>query len=74
MTGSAHGPLAILLHQNGFLSVKEGRCFFQGEQGDAIGRRGRVAVELFVDDDKPVSVKIGGNAITVLDGEMVVQD
>ncbi len=74
VTGSAHGPLAVLLHQNGLLNPKEGKCIFQGEQGDAIGRRGRVAVELSVDDDKPVSVRIGGTAITVLNGEMIVQD
>ena len=74
VTGSAHGPLAVLLFQNGLLNPKDGKCIFQGEQGDAIGRRGRVAVELSVDDDKPVSVQIGGNAVTVLDGEMIVQD
>jgi len=32
---------------------------FPAEQGDAIGRRGRITVELEVADDKPVGVKIG---------------
>ncbi|MBI4549207.1 MAG: PhzF family phenazine biosynthesis protein, partial [Ignavibacteriae bacterium] len=74
VTGSAHGPLAVFLYELGILDIKNGRCIFQGEQGDAIGRRGRVSVELCVDDGKPVSVKIGGNAVTVLEGEMVLRE
>src|ERR1041385_7434283 len=74
VTGSAHGPLAVLLYENGLLNFQDGRCSFQGEQGDAIGRRGRVAVELYRSENRPVAVKIGGNAVTVLDGEMVIQD
>ncbi|HEV8537659.1 MAG TPA: PhzF family phenazine biosynthesis protein [Bacteroidota bacterium] len=74
VTGSAHGPLAVALYENGMLELKDGRCVFQGEQGDAIGRRGRVTVELNVDDNKPVSVKIGGSAVTVMEGDMVVDD
>lgn len=74
VTGSSHGPLAVCLYENGLLDVKDGRRVFQGEQGDAIGRRGRVTVELNVDDNKPVSVRIGGSAVTVMEGEMVVHD
>lgn len=74
VTGSAHGPLAVVLFDHGMLELTDGRCTFQGEQGDAIGRRGRVAVELSVEGSKPVSVKIGGNAVTVLEGEMVLRD
>jgi trans-2,3-dihydro-3-hydroxyanthranilate isomerase len=72
VTGSAHGPLGVLLFQNGMLEATDGRYLFQGEQGDAIGRKGRVSVELIVEDGKPCSVRIGGNAVTVLEGEMVV--
>ena len=74
VTGSSHGPLAVCLYENGILDIKDGRCVFQGEQGDAIGRRGRVTVEINVGENKPLSVKIGGNAVTVLEGEMVVHD
>ena len=72
VTGSAHGPLAVLLFQYGLLEVQDGKCVFRGEQGDAIGRRGRVNVELTVDGKKPVSVRIGGSAVTVLEGEMLL--
>ncbi|MBI1804413.1 MAG: PhzF family phenazine biosynthesis protein [Ignavibacteria bacterium] len=74
VTGSAHGPLAVHLFESGILDIQNGRCIFQGEQGDAIGRRGRVTVELNVEDNKPTSVKIGGNAVTVLEGEMLVHE
>ena len=74
VTGSAHGPLAALMFESGVLNPKDGKCVFQSEQGDAIGRRGRVSVELVIENDKPASVKIGGNAITVLEGEMRILD
>ncbi len=74
VTGSAHGPLAVHLFENGLLDMRDGVCSFQGEQGDAIGRRGRVRVELATENDRPVAVKIGGNAVTVLDGTMLIQE
>jgi PhzF family phenazine biosynthesis protein len=74
VTGSAHGPLAVLLHENGALRADGDRIEFQGEQGDAMGRRGRVAVELLMEDGKPASVTVGGGAVTVLDGEMLLDD
>ena len=74
VTGSSHGPLAIHLFTNGLLEQKNGLCVFQGEQGDAIGRRGRVRVELLVENDHPQAVRIGGTAVTVLEGDMLIQD
>lgn len=74
VTGSAHGPLAVILFEHGHLEPKDGRCVFQGEQGDAIGRRGRVQVELSVEGIKPASVKIGGQAVTVMEGEMLLHE
>lgn len=74
VTGSAHGPLAVHLFECGLLDVRNGQCTFRGEQGDAIGRRGRVTVELSVEQNRATSVKIGGNAVTVLEGEIVVQE
>jgi PhzF family phenazine biosynthesis protein len=74
VTGSAHGPLAVHLFDTGFLEMRDGQCTFQGEQGDAIGRRGRVQVELLVDENKPTSVRIGGNAVVVLEGELLLRE
>jgi len=74
VTLSTHSALAMLLFDHGILQLKEDRCVFRGEQGDAIGRRGRVNVELYVTDQKPVLVKAGGSAVTVMDGELLVND
>lgn len=74
VTGTVQGQLSVCLFENGLLDLKDGRCVYQGEQGDAIGRRGRVTIELNVDEQKPVSVKVGGSAVTVLEGEILVQD
>lgn len=74
VTGSAHGPLAVYLFESGLLNVENGRCVFQAEQGDAIGRRGRITVELCVENGKPVSLRIGGRAVTVLEGEMLLAE
>lgn len=74
VTGSAQAQLSVCLFEYGLLDLKDGRCVYQGEQGDAIGRRGRVSIELNVDEQKPVSVKIGGSAVTILDSEMLIQD
>lgn len=74
VTGSAHGPLAVLLFENGVIEADGDRPVFQGEQGDAMGRRGRVTMELELDNEKPVSVRIGGHAVTVLEGEMLLDD
>ncbi len=74
VTATVQAQLSVCLFENGLLDLHDGRCVYQGEQGDAIGRRGRVTVELNVDEQKPVSVKVGGSAITVLEGEMIVHE
>ena len=41
-----------------------------GEQGDAMGRKGRVTIQLKVQGKEITSLLIGGNAVTVLDSTM----
>ncbi len=74
VTGSANGPLVALLYQRGLLQMQSEKQIFQCEQGDAIGRPGRVSVELHVQDGTPAAVRVGGQAITILDGEMLFCD
>ena len=74
VTGASHSSLAVLLHRNGLLEMRENRCVFQGEQGDVLGRRGRVKVELVLENNKPACVRIGGDAVTVLEGELLLPD
>lgn len=42
------------------------------EQGDAIGRAGRIHVRLSVRGGQVTAVSIGGRAVTVFDGEMLI--
>jgi trans-2,3-dihydro-3-hydroxyanthranilate isomerase len=74
VTGSSHGPLGAILFDHGLLDAPEGSVTFLGEQGDAIGRRGRVRVEVTGRDGKAAAVRIGGRAVTVLRGEMIVNE
>jgi trans-2,3-dihydro-3-hydroxyanthranilate isomerase len=74
VTGTVQGQLSVCLFENGLLELKDGRCLYQAEQGDAMGRPGRVTVELNVDDQKPVSIRVGGSSVTVLEGEMIVHE
>lgn len=72
VTGATHGPLSVFLFEGGLIQVQEGGTVLQGEQGDAIGRRGRVRIHLEVSGKKAESVKIGGHAVTVLKGQMMI--
>lgn len=72
VTGSVHSPLAAYLYENDMLNVKENEFEYIAEQGDSIGRKGRVQVKLEVENGKPKVVKIGGNAITIFKTEMII--
>lgn len=72
VTGSVHVPLAVYLYDNGMLEVKNQKAEYIAEQGDTIGRRGRVHVQLEFNEDKPSLVKIGGHAVTIFKTEIIV--
>lgn len=67
VTGSVSGPLALWLRQmeHSAASGKAEQTLWHFEQGDCLGRAGRLAIEL--DGDSP---KLGGQAVTVLRGEL----
>jgi len=72
VTGSANGPLGVYLFERGELEAVDGVVKIVGEQGDAIGRKGRVTIRLTVQGTQVTSVQIGGRAVTVLAGELRV--
>lgn len=72
VTGSANGPLGVYLFERGEVEAKSGIVSIVGEQGDAMGRKGRVTIRLTVQGTQVNSVQIGGRAVTILDGEMRV--
>ena len=69
VTGSVHAAIPVWLWEAGHLPGR-GRLRFTAEQGDAMGRPGRLAVELDIRDGRPTSVRVGGEAVTVLSGSL----
>ena len=72
VTGSANGPLGVYMVEQGLVGKSDGLIEMVGEQGDAIGRPGRVKVEIQVEHGKPTSVVIVGNAVTVVEGSLTL--
>ena len=66
VTGSANGPLLMVMRHLGIIEDSDDE-FVTFEQGDIIGRKGRVKVIY-----SPVSnlLRIAGNAVTVFKGEL----
>ncbi len=68
VTGSANGPLLLVLKKLGMISSSNsGDVSLQFEQGDFIGRRGRIGVQYFQEENE---LYISGNAATVIKGEL----
>ncbi len=70
VTGSANGPLGAYLFEQDRVTTTGDVVTLVGEQGDAIGRKGRVTVQLKVQGKDISSMQVGGNAVTVLDSTM----
>lgn len=73
VTGSAQAPVAVYLAAAGRIRPGPVRgshrsATYQAEQGDLIGRPGRVDVTVGMDRDRVSSVRIQGRAVTVLRG------
>ncbi len=76
VTGSANGPLGLYLYKYvlpkgvpiPLLWLEDGRIEFIGEQGDAMGRKGRVKIRMQVKKEEFISV--AGEAVTVMSGTM----
>jgi PhzF family phenazine biosynthesis protein len=69
-TGSVHSGLGIWLHEAGRLCESDGVAAFTAEQGDALGRPGRLAVEVYAHGGRASRVRVGGRAVTVLTGHI----
>ena len=73
VTGSVHAAIPVWLWEAGVLKAEQGVARFQAEQGDFLGRPGRLQVELHVADGRPARVRVGGQAVTVLSGTIRVE-
>jgi PhzF family phenazine biosynthesis protein len=70
VTGSVHSAMGIWLLEARQIPVIRDHAEFIGEQGDILGRPGRVHVDVEVAGRKPAWVRVGGEAVTVLSGSL----
>ncbi len=73
VSGSVHASIPVWLWEAGLLQPKGGVAAFQAEQGDFLGRPGRLQVELYLVNSRPVRVRVGGQAVTILSGTIRVE-
>lgn len=67
VTGSANGPLLLVLNRLGFVKLLDDETTLSFEQGDFINKRGRVNVNFSQSKNE---LFISGSAVTVFKGEM----
>jgi PhzF family phenazine biosynthesis protein len=65
VTGSANGPIGALCVINKKIKPTNGRRYMIGEQGDAMGRPGRVLVDVHSKRGTITRLVIGGKAVVV---------
>jgi trans-2,3-dihydro-3-hydroxyanthranilate isomerase len=74
VTGSASGPLAEYLARHGVIALppEGGTVRSRAEQGDVMGKPGRVELEVRGAAGAVEGVRVGGTAVTVLEGTLRV--
>jgi len=74
VTGSAQGPLGVYLMINGIVEFSGSEVDIRSEQGDIMGRPGRLIINLTKDDYGGFKSKLVSGAVTVLDGEIYLPE
>lgn len=69
-TGSAAGALGAYLVRHGLIRSRDGVARLIVEQGLEIGRPSRIEVTVAADGGDVTEVRVGGQAITVIEGEV----
>lgn len=70
VTGNGHGPLGAYLVRHRLVPHDGRKLRFRGIQGEALGRPGHVDVEVDVEQDHPVEVRVTGEAVVTFKGEL----
>jgi trans-2,3-dihydro-3-hydroxyanthranilate isomerase len=68
-TGSASGPLGAYLVRHGLVK-KAGEVKIVSEQGTKMGRQSFIHIRLAMQGDEIATIRVGGSAVPVLDGEL----
>jgi len=69
VTGSVNGPLLLVLQEAGLIDIKDDGKTFKFEQGDFIGKPGRIGINY---SSSKKALVISGNAITMMKGEFYI--
>ena len=70
ITGSANGPMAVYLWENGLLESEKHYFSFRGFQGYFMNRSGHVIVNMAIKENAVDFLQIAGQATTVLEGKI----
>ncbi len=73
VTGSSNGCIAALIAKHGLLPSRDGELTYISEQGIEMGQPGRVHLRV-TGAPGAMSVQVGGHAVTVLRGELLLPD
>ncbi len=68
VTGSAQGPMAVFLKENGLVDTKVNFHTFHGAQGRSLKRPGHVTIHMGMKQGVVDELIIAGQAVTVIDG------
>ena len=72
VTGNANGPLGAYLVHYGIATHNGSQFTFEAIQGEAIGRAGTMEVQVKIENDQPIEVKIVGNAVIAFSTELAL--
>ena len=74
VTGNANGPLGAYLVHHNLVKHNNSLFRFKAKQGEAIKKPGIIEVEVKIEDNEPVEVKVAGNAVIIFKSELVLND
>ena len=72
VTGNANGPLGAYLIHYDLVAHNNDLYTFHAMQGEAIGRPGRMEIQVKIENNQPKEVKIVGNAVVAFSAELVL--
>ena len=72
VTGSAQGPLGVYLVLNDIVKMNNNEVEIISEQGDIMGRPGRLIIKV-IENDGDYTSKLIGKAVTVLNGQILLK-
>ncbi|MFH1712797.1 MAG: PhzF family phenazine biosynthesis protein [Candidatus Jacksonbacteria bacterium] len=72
VTGSSQGPLGVYFVQNSLVRFDGNMTTIESEQGDIMGRPGRLTIQITKELDGSFSAVLISSAVTVLEGQFVL--